>query len=296
MLSLNSFCFLCWFSLAFVGAHITCHACLLLFVISSSSSTPASHLKAHVHIRSVLKAVTFKCAHLGENANGQYWKPPESARTRSVFTSDLQIALWVWSVWPDLHRIMWYVVKTGPGLTRRTGFNLGPNLKRLNAIRLGSSVAATGAVRDTARPKPPWERPSRRGRGDACPAAGVSVDFEHTREAYKSKDSLELLRSLVVFKLCSYDILVDKNKEVIHYYGLLLCCRCGLRCSLSATSRMKGTFKHVGYVSVWHHLTHLIWTSLTQFKSFITKVVKYRPMVFKLTPFESHILKGYWIH
>ncbi|CAL8335975.1 unnamed protein product [Gadus morhua 'NCC'] len=110
---------------------------------------------------------------------------------------------------------MWYVVKTGPGLTRRTGFNLGPNLKRLNAIRLGSSVAATGAVRDTARPKPPWERPSRRGRGDACPAAGVSLDFEHTREAYKSKDSLELLRSLVVFKLCSYDILVDKNKEIM---------------------------------------------------------------------------------
>ncbi|CAL8327708.1 unnamed protein product [Arctogadus glacialis] len=76
-------------------------------------------------------------------------------------------------------------------------------------------VAATGAERDTARPKPPWERPSRRGRGDACPAAGVSVDFEHTREAYKSKDSLELLRSLVVFKLCSYDILVDKNKEIM---------------------------------------------------------------------------------
>lgn len=42
----------------------------------------------------------------------------------------------------------------------------------------------------------------------------ISIDFELTREAYKSKDTLELLRSLVVFKLCSYDILVDKNKEV----------------------------------------------------------------------------------
>lgn len=42
----------------------------------------------------------------------------------------------------------------------------------------------------------------------------ISVDFEHTQEAYKSKDSLELLRSLVVFKLCSYDFLVDKNKEI----------------------------------------------------------------------------------
>ncbi|KAM9391854.1 proline dehydrogenase 1, mitochondrial [Pholidichthys leucotaenia] len=43
----------------------------------------------------------------------------------------------------------------------------------------------------------------------------ISVDFEQTREAYRSKDSLELLRSLVVFKLCSYDFLVDQNKEII---------------------------------------------------------------------------------
>nr|XP_019954544.1 PREDICTED: proline dehydrogenase 1, mitochondrial-like [Paralichthys olivaceus] len=43
----------------------------------------------------------------------------------------------------------------------------------------------------------------------------ISVDFDLTREAYKSKDSLELLRSLVVFKLCSYDILVDKNTEIM---------------------------------------------------------------------------------
>ncbi|KAL0194025.1 hypothetical protein M9458_012321, partial [Cirrhinus mrigala] len=41
----------------------------------------------------------------------------------------------------------------------------------------------------------------------------ISIDFEQTKEAYKSKDTLELLRSLVVFKLCSYDILVDNNKE-----------------------------------------------------------------------------------
>ena len=123
---------------------------------------------------------------------------------------------------------MWYVVQTGPGLARRTlGFNLGPRLKRMNALtRLGSSVAATGAERpeSTARPEPPWTRPSRGGRGDARRAAGVSVDFEQTREAYRSKDSLELLRSLVVFKLCSYDILVDKNQEVIRYCGLLLWC------------------------------------------------------------------------
>lgn len=42
----------------------------------------------------------------------------------------------------------------------------------------------------------------------------IRVDFERTKEAYKSKDTAELLRGLLVFKLCSYDILVDKNKEV----------------------------------------------------------------------------------
>lgn len=43
----------------------------------------------------------------------------------------------------------------------------------------------------------------------------ISVDFERSQEAYRSKNSLELLRSLVVFKLCSYDFLVDNNKEIM---------------------------------------------------------------------------------
>ncbi|XP_067084421.1 proline dehydrogenase 1, mitochondrial [Osmerus mordax] len=50
----------------------------------------------------------------------------------------------------------------------------------------------------------------------------IVVDFEQTQEAYKSKDSLELLRSLVVFKLCTYDILVDKNKELMDLSKKLL--------------------------------------------------------------------------
>ena len=40
------------------------------------------------------------------------------------------------------------------------------------------------------------------------------VDFEQPKEAYKSKATLELLRNLLVLKLCSYDVLVDNNKEV----------------------------------------------------------------------------------
>ncbi|KAJ8380142.1 hypothetical protein SKAU_G00009200 [Synaphobranchus kaupii] len=50
---------------------------------------------------------------------------------------------------------------------------------------------------------------------DAPPNAKIVVDFENTKEAYKSKGSLELLRSLLVFKLCTYDFLVDKNKELM---------------------------------------------------------------------------------
>ncbi|XP_053727089.1 proline dehydrogenase 1, mitochondrial-like [Synchiropus splendidus] len=48
------------------------------------------------------------------------------------------------------------------------------------------------------------------------------VDFDQTREAYKSKESWELLRSLLVFKLCSYDVLVDKNKEIMDLAQRLL--------------------------------------------------------------------------
>jgi len=43
----------------------------------------------------------------------------------------------------------------------------------------------------------------------------VEIDFDNTEEAYKSKNNMELLRSLLVFKLCTIDVLVDKNKELI---------------------------------------------------------------------------------
>ncbi|XP_076020018.1 proline dehydrogenase 1, mitochondrial [Genypterus blacodes] len=43
----------------------------------------------------------------------------------------------------------------------------------------------------------------------------IDIDFNNTEEAYKSKDNVELLRSLLVFKLCTFDFLVDKNKELM---------------------------------------------------------------------------------
>lgn len=42
----------------------------------------------------------------------------------------------------------------------------------------------------------------------------IHIDFDNTQEAYKSKGNIELLRSLLVFKLCTIDVLVEKNKEV----------------------------------------------------------------------------------
>uniref|UniRef100_A0A8C7HSJ4 Proline dehydrogenase n=1 Tax=Oncorhynchus kisutch TaxID=8019 RepID=A0A8C7HSJ4_ONCKI len=57
---------------------------------------------------------------------------------------------------------------------------------------------------------------------NASSSPKISIDFELTQEAYKSKDNLELLRSLVVFKLCSYDLLVDKNKELMDISKFLL--------------------------------------------------------------------------
>ncbi|KAF5897334.1 proline dehydrogenase 1, mitochondrial-like, partial [Clarias magur] len=50
----------------------------------------------------------------------------------------------------------------------------------------------------------------------------IFIDFENTQEAYRSKDTLELLRSLLVFKLCTFDFLVDKNKELMDSGRIIL--------------------------------------------------------------------------
>ncbi|XP_053267680.1 proline dehydrogenase 1, mitochondrial [Pleuronectes platessa] len=48
-----------------------------------------------------------------------------------------------------------------------------------------------------------------------APLSRVHIDFDNTKEAYESKGNAELIRSLVVFKLCTVDLLVEKNKELI---------------------------------------------------------------------------------
>jgi len=38
--------------------------------------------------------------------------------------------------------------------------------------------------------------------------------FDDAESAYRSKTSWEIVRALAIFRLCSYDFLVNKNKEV----------------------------------------------------------------------------------
>ncbi|XP_051888232.1 proline dehydrogenase 1, mitochondrial-like [Pristis pectinata] len=47
-------------------------------------------------------------------------------------------------------------------------------------------------------------------------------DFSNYREAYRNKNSAELVRSLLVFRLCSYDILVNRHRELINLSRILL--------------------------------------------------------------------------
>ncbi|KAK7934307.1 hypothetical protein WMY93_005203 [Mugilogobius chulae] len=76
------------------------------------------------------------------------------------------------------------------------------------------STQWTAALGTTRTVPDSWVKRSAAPALQAAALMRISIDFEQTQEAYKSKDSLELLRSLVVFKLCSYDFLVDKNKEI----------------------------------------------------------------------------------
>ncbi|KAM4576092.1 proline dehydrogenase 1, mitochondrial [Odontesthes bonariensis] len=111
--------------------------------------------------------------------------------------------------------------------------NADAHLKRLlSNRRLRSSVTSStssarsgqadcdrsrgGATSASQRPHTEGQYGGAGGHGQTTSVASpISVDFELTREAYRSKDSFELLRSLVVFKLCSYDFLVDKNIEIM---------------------------------------------------------------------------------
>ncbi|XP_062890128.1 proline dehydrogenase 1, mitochondrial-like isoform X2 [Mobula hypostoma] len=47
-------------------------------------------------------------------------------------------------------------------------------------------------------------------------------DFNNYQEAYRNKTSAEVVRSLLVFRLCSYDIFVNRQKELINLSRIVL--------------------------------------------------------------------------
>lgn len=112
-------------------------------------------------------------------------------------------------------------VKTLP-ILRRIGAGF-PSKRLISSRKLRSTVPSASATRTEPQDSNscagaqyvPERLECAREPGRAGQDVGISLNFDQTREAYMSKDSLELLRSLVVFKLCSYDFLVDKNKEVM---------------------------------------------------------------------------------
>ena len=46
----------------------------------------------------------------------------------------------------------------------------------------------------------------------------VDLSFNNAEEAYRSKSNFEIIRSLLVFNLCSVKFLVDNNKEVPTFF------------------------------------------------------------------------------
>ncbi|XP_047236638.1 proline dehydrogenase 1, mitochondrial [Girardinichthys multiradiatus] len=123
-----------------------------------------------------------------------------------------------------------FCVKTVPASTWANAVNHFRRLlsnRRLRSIVTSSSTnrpekadharTRSGVQRASARLQSPGEcgRAERDRTISSSAANKFSVDFERGQEAYRSKDSLELLRSLVVLKLCSYDFLVDNNKEIM---------------------------------------------------------------------------------
>ncbi|XP_029475814.1 proline dehydrogenase 1, mitochondrial-like [Rhinatrema bivittatum] len=53
-----------------------------------------------------------------------------------------------------------------------------------------------------------------------CPA--TTIRFQDPREAYRSKATWELLRSLLVFRLCTYNVLVDHNQQLMNISRAIL--------------------------------------------------------------------------
>lgn len=77
-------------------------------------------------------------------------------------------------------------------------------LSRYPAVRCGSvgPVTSSSYVRQK-------EEPEQANTANSI----AQLTFDNSRESFRSKTSLELIRALVVFRLCSVEFLVEKNQQ-----------------------------------------------------------------------------------
>ncbi|GAA6217091.1 proline dehydrogenase 1, mitochondrial-like isoform X1 [Lates japonicus] len=113
-------------------------------------------------------------------------------------------------------------------LVRANSRNVGKI--RISPARCRSTVASTKSQEEKEQQMDgcpvvetvPVELISENKNGANTQLSKIHIDFDNTQEAYKSKGNIELLRSLLVFKLCTIDLLVDKNKELMDLSKKLL--------------------------------------------------------------------------
>ena len=79
-------------------------------------------------------------------------------------------------------------------------------------IRLQRASKSTSAVTEHIHSKPEDNVHVENGTWDGHPQ--LDLTFTNGEEAFRSKSNAELLRSILVLRLCSVSVLVDNNKKV----------------------------------------------------------------------------------
>lgn len=79
---------------------------------------------------------------------------------------------------------------------------------------VGNYVLLTSSVRGKASSATAVVGQGAAGSNQTSPKEPLDLTFSNTKEAYKSKTSAELIRTLFVLKLSSYDFLIENHPRV----------------------------------------------------------------------------------